>query len=96
MFFNTSLNQNRLFQILDARVVREGNSEQLQTMAELIKRCLHLNREERPTMKEVAMELETLRKLTENCRINEVSVGPAVALGILGETCSSSYLSSQM
>lgn len=60
------MNENRLFQILEPQVVREGTPEQLEAMSELIKRCLHLNRDERPTMKEVAMELEILRKLTKN------------------------------
>lgn len=58
------MNKNSLFQILDRRVVREGRLEQLQKIAELIKSCLHLRGEDRPTMKEVAMELETLRKFT--------------------------------
>lgn len=31
-------------------------------MAEIVKRCFKLNGEERPTMKEVSMELELLRK----------------------------------
>lgn len=62
-YFITSMNENRLFQILEPRVVKEGAMEQLEAMAELIKRCLHLNRDDRPTMKEVAMELEALRKL---------------------------------
>lgn len=46
--------------------MREGSFEQLQEIAELIVRCFKLNREDRPTMKEVAMELEALRKLTKN------------------------------
>nr|GMD43343.1 wall-associated receptor kinase 2-like [Ipomoea batatas] len=49
--------------ILDRRVLREAALEQIQKVAELAKRCLHLNGEDRPTMKEVAMELEGLRKL---------------------------------
>lgn len=63
-YFVSSMNKNSLFQILDRRVVREGGLEQLQKIAELIKSCLHLHGEDRPTMKEVAMELESLRKFT--------------------------------
>ncbi|XP_019187823.1 PREDICTED: putative wall-associated receptor kinase-like 16 [Ipomoea nil] len=59
----TSMNKNQLFKILDRRVLREAALEQIQKVAELAKRCLHLNGEDRPTMKEVAMELEGLRKL---------------------------------
>ncbi|KAJ8550943.1 hypothetical protein K7X08_000313 [Anisodus acutangulus] len=63
-YFVSSMNKNNLFQILDRRVVREGGLEQLQKIAELVKSCLHLHGEDRPTMKEVAMELESLRKFT--------------------------------
>ncbi|CAN4097071.1 unnamed protein product [Withania somnifera] len=63
-YFVSSMNKNSLFQILDRRVVREGGLEQLQKIAELVKSCLHLHGEDRPTMKEVAMELEILRKFT--------------------------------
>ncbi|KAH0632155.1 hypothetical protein KY289_035098 [Solanum tuberosum] len=63
-YFVSSMNKNSLFQIVDRRVVREGGLEQLQKIAELIKSCLHLHGEDRPTMKEVAMELESLRKFT--------------------------------
>ncbi|KAL4557914.1 hypothetical protein LXL04_036108 [Taraxacum kok-saghyz] len=59
-----SMKENRLFQIVDSRVLREGSLEQLQAVAELVKRCLNVLGEDRPTMKEVAMELEGLRKFT--------------------------------
>uniref|UniRef100_A0A1S3X3Z3 Wall-associated receptor kinase 5-like n=1 Tax=Nicotiana tabacum TaxID=4097 RepID=A0A1S3X3Z3_TOBAC len=65
-YFVLSMNKNSLFQILDRRVVKEGNLEQLQKIGELVKSCLHLHGEDRPTMKEVAMELESLRKFTKN------------------------------
>ncbi|KAH6837558.1 hypothetical protein C2S53_009865 [Perilla frutescens var. hirtella] len=60
--FINSMRENQLFQILEPRVVREGSFEQLQATAELIERCLLSNREDRPTMKEVAAELEMLMK----------------------------------
>ncbi|KAL3536542.1 hypothetical protein ACH5RR_005003 [Cinchona calisaya] len=63
-YFVMSVKENRLFQILEPRVVREGTLEQLQETAELVRRCLYLNGADRPTMMEVAMELEGLRKFT--------------------------------
>lgn len=63
-YFIMSMKENRLFQVLEPRVVREGALEQLQAIAELVKRCLQLSSEDRPTMKEVSMELEGLRKFT--------------------------------
>ncbi|KAK4730446.1 hypothetical protein R3W88_023434 [Solanum pinnatisectum] len=65
-YFVLSIRRNQLFQILDRRVVREGSLEQLQKVAELVKSCLSLHGEDRPTMKEVASELENLRKFTKN------------------------------
>ncbi|KAK6778343.1 hypothetical protein RDI58_025061 [Solanum bulbocastanum] len=63
-YFVSSVHNNHLFQILDHHVLQEGNFEQLQKTAELVKNCLKLHREDRPTMKEVTIELEGLRKLT--------------------------------
>ncbi|TXG61080.1 hypothetical protein EZV62_012443 [Acer yangbiense] len=44
--------------ILDARVVKEDRKEEVNAVAYLAKRCLELNGRNRPTMREVAMELE--------------------------------------
>ncbi|KAK4478450.1 hypothetical protein RD792_013925 [Penstemon davidsonii] len=65
-FFVVALKENRLFQIMDPRVLREGSLEQIRIVGELVKRCLKLQGEERPTMKEAAMELESLRKLSKH------------------------------
>ncbi|XP_028063149.1 putative wall-associated receptor kinase-like 16 [Camellia sinensis] len=70
-YFIMSIKENRLFQILDPRVIREGTLEQLQAVAELVKRCLNMNGEDRPTMKEVAMELEGLRKFARHPWVNQ-------------------------
>ncbi|KAL8509215.1 hypothetical protein ACS0TY_016410 [Phlomoides rotata] len=78
-FFVVSMKENRLFQILDPRVLREGSLEQLQSVGELVKRCLKMHSEERPTMKEVAMELESARKFNKHPwiqqEVQEESVG---------------------
>ncbi|KAK1355638.1 putative wall-associated receptor kinase-like protein 16 [Heracleum sosnowskyi] len=58
--------QKRLFQILDRRVVREGAMDQLEKAAQLVRRCLNFNGEDRPTMKEVTMEIESLRRLSKH------------------------------
>lgn len=42
-------------------MAKEGDIEQFKEVAELAKRCLRVKGEERPTMKEVEMELEGLR-----------------------------------
>ncbi|CAA2982206.1 Serine threonine kinase [Olea europaea subsp. europaea] len=60
-YFLSTLKQGRLFQILDDNNICEGNSEQLIAVSMLVRRCLHVKGEDRPRMKEVAMELEGLR-----------------------------------
>ncbi|KAF3976393.1 hypothetical protein CMV_000414 [Castanea mollissima] len=66
MHFVSSMNESRLFEILDQRMLNEGNVEQLNEVAMLAKRCLKLKGEGRPTMKEVAMELEGLKAMTKH------------------------------
>ncbi|CAA3028098.1 Serine threonine kinase [Olea europaea subsp. europaea] len=60
-YFLSTLKQNNLLQVLDDSIVCEGNSEKLTSVAMLAERCLHVKGEDRPSMKEVAMELEGLR-----------------------------------
>ncbi|KAJ9677118.1 hypothetical protein PVL29_022225 [Vitis rotundifolia] len=59
--FILSLQESRLFDILDAQVVNEGRKEEIMAVAYLAYRCLNLNGRKRPTMKEVTLELEHIR-----------------------------------
>nr|XP_043633112.1 wall-associated receptor kinase 5-like [Erigeron canadensis] len=61
-YFVKAVKESRLFEIVEPRVLREGTLEQLQVMGDLVKRCLSLHGNDRPTMKEVAMELEGLKR----------------------------------
>ncbi|XP_077215895.1 putative wall-associated receptor kinase-like 16 isoform X2 [Tasmannia lanceolata] len=63
MYFISSMKENRLLQILDDRIVDEGGIEQLYAVAGLARRCLKVKGEERPLMKDVAAELDVLRRL---------------------------------
>ncbi|KAM0030107.1 putative protein kinase RLK-Pelle-WAK family [Helianthus debilis subsp. tardiflorus] len=56
--------ENRLYGIVEPRILREGTLEQIQAVGDLVKRCLNLQGKNRPTMKEVAVELDRLRKFT--------------------------------
>ncbi|XP_022870459.1 wall-associated receptor kinase-like 1 [Olea europaea var. sylvestris] len=47
--------------ILDIQVLEQDKIEELNAVAKLAQRCLNLNGKKRPTMKEVAMELESIR-----------------------------------
>ena len=64
MYFVSSIKEDRLLQILDHYVVgdHERSIEQVKVVANLAKRCLAVRGEDRPTMKEVATELECLSK----------------------------------
>ncbi|KMT11758.1 hypothetical protein BVRB_5g104620 [Beta vulgaris subsp. vulgaris] len=61
-YFIVSMKEDRLMEILDPQLVREASEEQLVTMAKLVKKCLNIKGEDRPSMKEVALELEGLKK----------------------------------
>ncbi|XP_019184346.1 PREDICTED: putative wall-associated receptor kinase-like 16 [Ipomoea nil] len=64
--FLLTLKTNQLFKILDANIVCEGNTDELQEIALLAKRCLNVKGEDRPTMKEVAVELGGFRRATKH------------------------------
>ncbi|KAL2546084.1 Wall-associated receptor kinase-like 2 [Forsythia ovata] len=59
--FLQSIEENSLLDILDARVLNEGKKEEIMAIAQLARRCLYLNGKRRPTMKEVAAELEAIQ-----------------------------------
>ncbi|KAF7151085.1 hypothetical protein RHSIM_Rhsim02G0164700 [Rhododendron simsii] len=60
-YFLLKMKENRLYDILGARVVKEGGKEEILAFANIAKRCVYLNGSSRPTMKEVAMELDGIR-----------------------------------
>ncbi|XP_043690762.1 wall-associated receptor kinase 2-like [Telopea speciosissima] len=62
MLFVTKIKEGMVWDIIDDRILTEGCKEKLPTVLELAERCLRLKGEERPTMKEVAMELQGLRR----------------------------------
>nr|POF09525.1 wall-associated receptor kinase-like 22 [Quercus suber] len=61
-YFALSMEEGILFDILDARVKKEDDIQEIMVVAELAKRCLELNGKRRPSMREVTKELERVRK----------------------------------
>nr|GMD98372.1 wall-associated receptor kinase-like 1 [Ipomoea batatas] len=53
--------ENRFMEILDKEVSKQGKNEDVMAIAFLAQRCLNLNGKKRPTMKEVATELDAIR-----------------------------------
>ncbi|KAM4080639.1 hypothetical protein ACJW30_11G033000 [Castanea mollissima] len=72
-YFIHSMEENNLFNIIDARVMKDAKKDEIIAVANLAKMCLNLSGKKRPTMKEVATKLEaiqTLRKapnVQQNC-----------------------------
>ncbi|GFP81286.1 wall-associated receptor kinase 3 [Phtheirospermum japonicum] len=60
-FFLSVMKQKRLLHVLEDNVAREGNKERVMRFAELARSCLNVKGDDRPSMKEVAGELEGLR-----------------------------------
>ncbi|PUZ75117.1 hypothetical protein GQ55_1G123400 [Panicum hallii var. hallii] len=64
--FTTAVKAGRHQELLDSQVRDEMNNEMLTEIAHLLMRCLSMNGEERPTMKEVAERLEMLRRYQQH------------------------------
>lgn len=65
VYFFSSIKEGQLLHILD-KSIDEANIEQLKEVAHIAERCLRVKGEERPTMKEVAMELEGILVIEEH------------------------------
>ncbi|XP_062009100.1 wall-associated receptor kinase-like 8 [Rosa rugosa] len=69
-YFIISMHKDRLFEIVDAQVLKEGSKEDIIIVANLARRCLNLNGRKRPTMREVTAELEVIQ-MTEKTSSGE-------------------------
>ncbi|XP_074318142.1 wall-associated receptor kinase 5-like [Silene latifolia] len=69
LHFISKMKQDRLFDIVDKNISNGLKEiEQIKKVANLAKLCLRLKREKRPTMKEVAMELEGIKRMGSNVK----------------------------
>ncbi|KAL6992835.1 non-specific serine,threonine protein kinase [Sarracenia purpurea var. burkii] len=64
-YFVQVMEENRVAEILDPRILKEewrrGRDQEMVAVAQLARRCLNLSGKKRPTMREVAVELEGIR-----------------------------------
>lgn len=60
-YFRQSMEENRLFEIVDAGVLKEGRKEEITAVGKLARRSLDLNGQTRPDMKTTAKDLEMIR-----------------------------------
>ncbi|XP_021734404.1 wall-associated receptor kinase-like 8 [Chenopodium quinoa] len=62
-WFLSHMENSRLLDIIDSQVVKETSKEEFLIIAEIANRCLNLDRNRRPTMKEVLLEIEAVLSL---------------------------------
>ena len=68
--FVYSMAENRILHIVDDRVLSEGSSEDIQAFSELALRCVKNKGDERPTMREVTLELSRIQHLIRSKQNN--------------------------
>ncbi|KAL0556253.1 hypothetical protein IC582_004765 [Cucumis melo] len=62
MYVLCAMKEDRLEEVVEKRMmVKEANFEEIKEVAKVAKKCVRIKGEERPNMKEVAMELERVR-----------------------------------
>ncbi|KAJ1274421.1 hypothetical protein BS78_05G060300 [Paspalum vaginatum] len=61
-YFLRALTEKEIIDIVDSQVIEEATKEEISSVANLAVMCLRLRGEERPTMKQVEMELQILQK----------------------------------
>ncbi|XP_074321117.1 putative wall-associated receptor kinase-like 11 [Silene latifolia] len=59
--FLSKMEDSRLFDILDSRISDEGKKDEFIAVAELARKCLNMIGKQRPTMKEIAVQLDAIR-----------------------------------
>ncbi|KAL2318420.1 hypothetical protein Fmac_032296 [Flemingia macrophylla] len=68
--FLSCLKENRLFGVIQVGILNEENKKEIMEVSILASKCLRLHGDERPSMKEVAMELEGIRLMKNHPWIN--------------------------
>ncbi|KAJ4700824.1 Wall-associated receptor kinase [Melia azedarach] len=85
-YFLSKLEDHRFSEILENHIVSDENKEQVMEVVKLAARCLRMKGEERPTMREVAMELEGLRMMQKHFWDNAESNTEIEMVHLLSET----------
>nr|XP_011471049.1 PREDICTED: wall-associated receptor kinase-like 10 [Fragaria vesca subsp. vesca] len=72
-YFIVSMEENFLFDILDAEVMKGGKKEEITAVANLAKRCLNMKGKKRPSMKEIAIELEEILMSSKSSDVERIA-----------------------
>ncbi|KAJ0798893.1 putative transferase, protein kinase RLK-Pelle-WAK family [Helianthus annuus] len=90
--FMLAMEEEQVMTIFDAIAIKEGTREELMSAANLAMRCLNMKGMYRPTMKEVSVELETIRTLhmppTVESNTNHMMYGEDFSMISYGESSS--------
>ncbi|KAM3743382.1 hypothetical protein ACB098_07G140900 [Castanea mollissima] len=70
-YFIQAMEENNLFDIIDAQVMKDAKQEEIIVVANLAKLCLNMKGKKRPTMKEVAMQLEGVQTSQKNPNVHQ-------------------------
>ncbi|KAH0874437.1 hypothetical protein HID58_071799 [Brassica napus] len=70
-YFILAMKENRLFDIIDARIRDGCKLNQVIATANLARKCLNLKGRKRPSMREVSMELEKIRGSSVDMQLHE-------------------------
>jgi serine/threonine protein kinase len=90
MHFLSCLKKDNVFDVIQEGMLNEENKQEIKEVAVLAAKCLRLRGEERPSMKEVAMELEGTRLMDKHSWINE-DLNVEVSRYLLHESSSSIF-----
>ncbi|KAL6134917.1 hypothetical protein ACLB2K_067145 [Fragaria x ananassa] len=71
--FIVSMEENSLFDILDDEVMKGAKKEEILAVANLAKRCLNMKGKKRPTMKEIAVELEGILMSSKSSDVERIT-----------------------
>nr|XP_019705823.1 wall-associated receptor kinase-like 1 [Elaeis guineensis] len=104
IYFTSMFDKQDLLQLIEAQIIEEAVMEHLFAVAQLARRCLNLKGEERPTMKEVAIELEGLKSrihkqqpaLQDLKEIEHLPIGIGPSIGCTDEASRQYSLESDM
>ena len=86
MYFLCALKEDWLSEILENGIMDEGNVKQVKEFAKLAAKCLRVKGDERPTMKEVEIKLDVLRKMEKHTIESNIMEETGHLIGECGET----------
>ncbi|KAF7059307.1 hypothetical protein CFC21_066226 [Triticum aestivum] len=93
MMFMYAMKENKLDQILDVEIKDGDNTEIIEEIAELAVRCLEMCGDNRPSMKEVAEKLDSLRKVMQHSWVQRNPEETECLLGEFSSMASSTITS---